>query len=143
MLDVVSLLGTGWKIDDSEKVTVSNQSQMGLSSPLPSFCDSELQQKVTKMSDAWSGQPSYAPPVGWTVYWVSRSAGASADALTLKDTLWVSPEGVAYSMSSCAKSIVSDSDAAIVATVTTQPNNTNVWLVLGLLGLVAYFTFKN
>jgi len=138
MLDVVALLGTGWMIDDQQVVTSDNQ--MSMSNDLPDSC--ELKAKATQVPSAWGGYPSYAPPIGWTVYYVSRAAGAGAEALSLQDTLWASPEGLVYSVTSCAKGVTSGSDASVVITPITA-SNTNVWLVLGILGVVAYFTFKN
>ena len=92
MLDVVAMLGNGWKVDDSEIVTSANQES--LSSDLPEVC--ELRTLATSIPSSFGGQPSFAPPAGWTVYWVSRDAGYGAEALKLQDIIWMSPEGVAY-----------------------------------------------
>lgn len=138
MLDVVALLGAGWTIDDQQVVTSDNQ--MSMSTMLPDSC--ELKTKATAVPSAWGGEPTYAPPIGWTVYYVSRPAGYGAEALKLNDDLWVSPDGMAYSVSSCAKNVAMVSDATSLV-VTPVKSNTNVWLVLGILGIAAYFTFKS
>ena len=96
LFDVVSLLGPGWKVDDSAVVTIANQ--MERSNDLPDVC--ELKTIATQVKSVWGGEPSYAPPVGWTVYWVSKMAGEAAEMLSIEDEFWVSPQGVAYSVTS-------------------------------------------
>lgn len=133
MLDVVSLLGAGWKIDDSEVVKSTNQ--ILLSSELPAVC--ELKKLATKL--AGDGQQLYAPPLGWSVYWVSRDAGSSFEPMKLQDTIWLSSDGVAYSLNSCTKAVVDGGSETKTATA----EKTNTWLILGILGISAYLAFKD
>lgn len=137
MLDVTNLLGAGWKVDDSATVTVANQ--MTFSCDLPDAC--ELKQRATEVKSAWGGYPSYAPPLGWKVYQVSRPAGSSAETLNIEDTIWVDPSGVAYSVTSCAKGVTSSSEMSDLVIIQEKKTN-HTWLLLGALGLLAYFTFK-
>lgn len=136
MLDVVALLGPDWKIDDSVEVTVANQ--MSLSNDLPDAC--ELKTKAKQVASAWGGQPSYAPPLGWKVYWVTKPAGSGAEALYVEDQLWVDPQGIAYSVTSCAKGVTSGEAVKVV--ISKQKKNSHVWLLLGAVGLLAYITFS-
>jgi hypothetical protein len=136
MFDVVKLLGPGWKVDDSEVVSVSNQ--MEHSCDLPDAC--ELKEKAAQVPSAWGGHPSYAPPVGWTVYWVSKMAGSAGESLSIEDTIWVDPSGVAYSITSCAKGVTSGEALNVIITEKKKPDHT--WLLIGGLALLAYFTFS-
>lgn len=136
MLDVVQLLGPGWKVDDSEVVTASNQ--LEFSNDLPDAC--ELKQRATQVKSAWGGHPSYAPPIGWTVYWVSKLAGSAGEVLSIEDTLWVDPSGVAYSITSCAKGVTSGE--AVTVIVTEKKKKDHTWLLLGGLALLAWVTFS-
>jgi len=135
MLDVVKLLGPGWTVDDSEVVTASNQ--LEFSNDLPDIC--ELKERATQVPPAWGVQPSYAPPIGWTVYWVSKLAGVSAETLSVHDTLWVDPAGVAYSVTSCAKGVTS---GEVVKVLISEKKMDHTWLLIGGLALVAWFTFS-
>jgi hypothetical protein len=139
MIDIVNLLGPGWKVDDSDVVTASNQ--MEFSCDLPDAC--ELKKRVAQVKSAWGGYPSYAPPIGWKVYWVSKLAGSAGEALSLEDTFWVDPEGVAYSITSCAKGVTSGEAVDVIVTEKKNAKKTNhTWLLIGGLALVAYFTFS-
>jgi hypothetical protein len=135
MIDVVHLLGPGWKVDSSEVVTASNQ--MEFSTDLPDAC--ELKQLATEVKSAWGGYPSYAPPIGWTVYEVSKLAGYSSEPLSVEDTIWASSEGVAYSVTSCAKGVMG---GEAVKVIVSEKKTKHTWLLLGALGALAWLTFK-
>lgn len=135
MFDIVSLLGPDWKIDDSQVVTADNQ--LSMSNDLPDACD--LKQRAVQVPSAWGGQPSYAPPVGWTVYWVTKPAGSGSEQLYVEDTLWVDPAGVAYSVTSCAKGVTS---GEAVKVIISKKKTNHTWLLLGTVGLLAYITFS-
>lgn len=137
MLDVVALLGPDWKIDDSDTVTAENQ--MSMSNDLPDAC--ELKQKATQVASAWGGQPSYAPPIGWKVYWVTKPAGSASEMLYVEDVLWVDPAGIAYSVTSCAKGVTSGEAVKVIFTEKKQKTS-HTWLLLGAVGLLAYITFS-
>jgi len=136
MFDVVELLGQGWKVDDSAEVTPANQ--MSMSNDLPDACDLKL--RATKVPSAWGGQPSYAPPIGWKVYWVTKPAGAGAEVLYVEDQIWVDPSGVAYSITTCAKGVTSGDVTEVV--IAGQKKTNHMWLLLGGIGLLAYLTFS-
>jgi hypothetical protein len=137
MLDVTKILGPNWKVDDYEKVTASNQ--MSMSSDLPDAC--ELKNKAVQVKSAWGGQPSYAPPLGWTVYWVSKPAGSAGGTLNIEDTLWVNPQGVAYSVTSCAKGVTSGEAVKVI--LSEQKKKTDhTWLLIGALGVLTLLTFS-
>lgn len=136
MIDVVHLLGPGWKVDDSEVVTAANQ--MEFSNDLPDAC--ELKQRATQVKSAWGGHPSYAPPIGWTVYWVSKLAGDAGEPLSVQDDLWVDPAGVAYSITSCAKGVTSGEAVKVI--ITEKKKTNHVWLLFGTLVALAWLTFQ-
>lgn len=136
MLDVVQLLGPGWQVDDSEVVTASNQ--MEFSNDLPDVC--ELKQRATQVPSAWGGQPSYAPPIGWTVYWVSKMAGHAGEPLSVQDTLWVDPSGVAYSVTTCAKGVTSGEMVKVI--IAEKKKTDHTWLLIGGVALMAWLTFS-
>jgi len=132
MLDVVALLGEGWTIDDSATVEQANQMSMAMN--LPDVCD--LRQLATFVPSS----SLFAPPVGWTVYWVSRAAGYGAMPLKLEDQLWVSPQGLAYSVTSCTQAMIDGEQMQVVAA---QPKKTShLLLMLGGVGLLAWLTFS-
>jgi hypothetical protein len=134
--DLATLLGPGWVIDSSEVVTVANQTSMA--SDLLDVC--ELKKLAVEIPSSWGGASTYAPPLGWTVYHVSRPSGSSFEQLSLRNIIWVSPQGIAYSTSDCSKYVIGNGE--VVAESQPTSNNTNTLILLGGLGLLAWIAFK-
>jgi hypothetical protein len=75
-VNLIPILGAGWKIDDQATVTPSNRDQFMISYMSPS---------CGLLAVAKTDTPSvYAPPVGWHVIFASDSKGDQID-------LWIEP----------------------------------------------------
>jgi hypothetical protein len=103
-LDVTKVLGPGWQIEDSRKITtVVDQNELAFpSGSMTPGCDLANYAKVISDPDPYSASGrAYVPPIGWTVHFVIKPQGFMQEAVYADDQIWESPTGKAWSLSNC------------------------------------------
>jgi hypothetical protein len=137
MLNIAALLGKNWKIDSSVKVTSTNQ--LSLSTDLPDACELKTKAKQVKSASSY-GYASYAPPVGWNVYYVSKPSGSGSEATYVEDSIWEDPiNKKVWSVTSCAKGVSSGEELKVVV----QKKTNHTWILLAALAGLAFITFSD